>query len=119
MGMYKVDPNNSKKQVPVVQNRQMITVATTPAEMVIQERPQQIVINNSGSYGFIYNQTSQSVGHSATTSTLYTSGSFFGGINGGNPFTLPIQPVAWKKLYGTAKTGDVTFIYERHIKGEL
>ena len=123
MSFYKADPNNPSKQIPVVNNRRLITTAETPAEHIISKRANEVIINNSGSYAFLYNNTSQSIGDTCTDAhgqTQYTTGSVYNVTAGaGGPISLPIQPIAWRRTVGTAKTGDVTFIYRNIKKGEL
>ena len=117
MSFYKQDPNNSKKQIPANNNRVMINKATAPAQLVIQGRPQQVIINQPGTYAFLYNTTA-SRGDSvvATVPVLaeFLTGSVVpGDADAGVPSVkLDISPVAWRQTDAGGTVGDVTFVYK-------
>ena len=79
----------------------------TPANTIIQERPNYVIINKTGTYKFLY-QTTCSIGGTSTTEP-YVSGA---ALTADGPMTLPIQPHAWTST-GSPATGDVTFVYVR------
>ena len=115
MGMYKQDPNNTSKQIPIARTgRPFYSHATCPSAQTIAKRPTQVIINRSGSYGFLYESTC-SIGatHSATG---YVTGSVVQNDNVG-AITLDINPIAWVKnspgVDPGGDVGDVTFVYKR------
>ena len=117
MPLYKQDPDNSKKQVPVANNRVLINKATVPAEHTIQERPNKVIVNVNGTYAFLY-ETTSSIGANSEAGAVgkqmsnYITGSVLGNAAGG-PVTLPIRPVAWRHTDAASGTvGDVTFVYK-------
>ena len=79
----------------------------TPTNEVIQERPNYVLINKTGTYKFLY-ETTCSIGSTSTTET-YVSGA---ALAADGPLKLPIQPHAWTST-GSPVTGDVTFVYVR------
>jgi len=115
MPLYKQDPDNSKKQVPVANNRVLIDKATVPTIETIQERPSKVIVNINGTYAFLY-ETTSSIGANTETGdgkqiANYTTGSVLGNAAGG-PVTLPIRPVAWRQTDAAGSVGDVTFVYK-------
>ena len=80
--------------------------ATTPAQYVVQKTPWYVLVNNSGSYHFLYGTTG-SIGGTITSG--YALGIKNGGASG-QPMRLDINPSAWSGSAGTV-TGDVTFVY--------
>ena len=108
ISMYKVDPNNSEKQVANSPDfNTQHNNATVPAEKVLQERPNHIIINQPGSYAFAYTSESFSAG-------TYVSGAIVpGDADAGTPSVqMEIQPVAWKGCDVAGTAGDITFIYK-------
>ena len=84
--------------------------ATNPPSETIQDRPNFVIVNKAGTYGFLYHATGSvgQVGASNSNVNEYVTGSL---VVDGGPVQIPIQPVAWNKS-GTAGTlGDITFIY--------
>ena len=80
---------------------------TTPAELVVQEKPNYVIINKVGTYKFLY-ETTCSIG--GTSGETFKTGIK---LTADGPLTLPIQPYAWDQDGGTPATGDVTFVYVR------
>ena len=119
MPLYKVDPNNSKKQIPVVNNRVLVKEVATPAEKTISKRPDHVLINQTGSYSFLYTTTASLGGVEATLAN-YVSGAavrFFSGVGAVTPTKLDINPVAWYRDDTATNgpngaTGDVTFVFK-------
>ena len=112
MPLYKQDPDNSKKQVPVANNRVLINKATVPTEQIIQERPNKVIVNVNGTYAFLYETTSSVDGDVSGQIGNFITGSVLGNAAGG-PVTLPIRPVAWRQTDAASGTvGDVTFVYK-------
>ena len=115
MSFYKPDPNDSTKQVPISNNRVLIKEAKTPAINVVTTRPDHVIINNTGSYAFLY-RTTCSLGGTSTTE-VYTSASVakhFTSVGAFTPYKLDINPVAWKRCETVTDTatGDVTFVFK-------
>ena len=123
MPLYKADSNDSTKQVPVANNRVLVKEARVPAPLVIQSRPNHVIINNSGSYAFLYTTTG-SVGGTSTyvaaenaLGETWITGSYklHGSAGGHGPFQLKldINPVAWRQTDGTitGNAGDITFVF--------
>ena len=106
--MYKADPNDSTKQIPKGLSAKAFSNATTPAAGVLTLNPSYIMINNSGSYGFIYSHT----GSLGTTITNYGAEYTTGSIHSsGTPIRLDINPTAWRRNDAAGAVGDVTFVY--------
>ncbi len=117
MSLYKQDPNNPNKQVPVGNNRVLIAKSTTPTSMIVQRRPDEVLIANAAAgatYAFLYETTSSiSANVGAPQLAKFITGSI--ASNAAQSFTLPIRPVAWRRAdAGNADgaIGDVTFIYK-------
>lgn len=115
MSDYIADPDNSNKQIPKALKRDLESVnhSTSPAAYVIQERPNSVILNKAGHYGFLYETTCSIGGVSNSTTALETY------ITGGRviadtagPQELPIQPVAWVLNSNAGAIGDVTFVYK-------
>ena len=104
MSLYKQDPNNSKKQIPISDTHILKKVghATTPADGIINKRPTYVICNVNGTYAFAY--------ESGSVST-YTTGSVVQSGNAGG-VKLDINPVKWKRD-GGGSVGDVIFVYRR------
>ena len=81
--------------------------ATMPAQKTKQKNPNHIIINQTGSYSFLYSHTG-SLG-STLTGMVYTSASIITS-NQSLPIRLDISPCAWQGS-GLGRTGDVTFVY--------
>ena len=110
MGMYRGDPNNSKKQVPIArEGTAFYSHATCPTNEVITKRPSYVTVNQTGSYAFAYDSASAAV---ATTTTNYITGSVLVAESGG-PIRLDINPVAWRRTDDTDAVGQITFVYVR------
>ena len=118
MSDYKVDPNNSHKQIPNTSLSYNANMNRTslPVKGVVQERPTSVILNEAGTYGFLYETTC-----SAGTTPVYTSGNgsaetyVSGGAvtaNTAGPVELPIQPVAWVRGTNAGDAGDVIFVYK-------
>ena len=128
MPLYKQDSNNTNKTVPSINTRILVKKATTPAKEVIQRRPDSVIVNNTGSYAFLY-ATTGSVGDNAPM--LAAS---YGAIAGKHPsegyvtgsivrrdsiVKLEINPVSWVRTDATGTTGDITFVYAgKYIQNE-
>ena len=100
---YRSDPDNSLKMIP---NTKVIKDAyghaTTPVPKALSPRPSYVMLNKSGNYAFLYEE-------SGSYPTNYISGSQVTGDDSGAPVRLDIQPKAWAAEGGA--TGDVTFVY--------
>ena len=103
MPLYKADPNNSKRQVPISNNPILKRVghATAPDKEVITKRPTYVVINQPGTYAFAY--------ESGSVST-YITGSH---TDADTSTKLDINPTAWRQTDAAGAIGDVTFVYRR------
>ena len=112
MPLYKTNPNDSKKQVPVVNNRILVKKASVPAEFVVQGRPDYIVINSAGTFKFMY-ETTSSLGTSlASIQAQFVTGSVSPVVNSNppGPYRLDIQPIAWNRCDAASAVGDITFV---------
>jgi hypothetical protein len=115
---------NQTKQVPAIINRIPVRQALVPSKEIIYNRPDYVLINNTGSYSFLY-ATTGSVGDNApnlaasftgvntdkgyiTGSIINAAGAYQGNIT---PTKLDINPVAWTRIDATGAVGDITFIY--------
>ena len=87
--------------------------ATTPAPLILQDRPNYIIVNTAGSYEFLYESTGSSGGTTTIAGEAHTSGALVAGAAAtpAGPVQLLIHPVSWFKHGGDGKAGDVTFIY--------
>jgi hypothetical protein len=103
---YIQDPNDNTKQIPRGLSAKAFSHATTPAPLIVQKNPSYVLINGSGTYGFLYNPTG-SLDQSVADTGHYITGSVKGDDN---PIKLDIQPRAWTKK-GGGTVGDVTFVY--------
>ncbi len=85
---------------------------TTPAPATIQPNPWHILVNNTGSYFFLYDTTASE--HGVSEGETYTQGIVVRS-QGQGPIKLEISPLAWsgsaEQIPGTLNTGDVTFVY--------
>mgnify|MGYP005827077377 CR=1 FL=1 len=112
--MYQADSNNSSSgsrdqtQTPRPLPESAFATMTAPAEATIQERPSHVVINNAGTYKFLY-LTTGSIGGTTDETEAFVTGSILDADAG--PVTLRINPVAWKSGGAVGKVGDVTFVY--------
>ena len=109
-------------QAPIART-ELIKEARLPGPLVIQSRPNHVLINNSGSYAFLYTTTGSVNGTSAYIAAenalgeVWVTGSYkiHGSAGGHGPFQikLDINPVAWRQTDGTitGNTGDVTFVF--------
>ena len=118
------DTNSQGKQVPKARPASAIGKATTPAEETFTSRPNYVLVNRPGIYGFSY-EFSGSHGNTHADVGKYTTGSVVpgggdtGSLNPGfsGPIRLDIQPIAWRQTSAayTAAVGDVTFVYQGDV----
>ena len=106
--MYQVDPDNNKKQVPKASPVTAYGRAETPAMKTFATRPNYVLINKEGIFGFAYEHTG-SVGGSHEDLNAYVTGSVVDDAAG--PIRLDINPIAWRRMDAAGATGDVTFVY--------
>ena len=111
MSFYKGDPNDNTNQIPKPLSAKAFSNATTPAPLTLTNNPSYILINQSGSYAFLYEHS----GSLGTTQSKINSGFVTGSVvkstAGGLPVRLDINPTAWYTTDGTGVAGDVTFVY--------
>ena len=101
ISMYKVDPNNSEKQIPNSPDfTQQFNKVTTPVKETITDKPNSVIVNSPGTYAFAY--SSGSIASFTTGSKIATNA---------GPQELPIQPVMWRRTDTGGVVGDVTFVY--------
>ena len=118
MSFFNPNTVNSQSQVPIPRT-ELVKEARVPGPGVIQSRPNYVMINNSGSYGFLYTTTGSKGGTSAyiaaenTLAETWITGSHAAHVGGGYPYKLDINPVAWRQMDGTitGDTGNVTFVF--------
>ena len=106
---YIQDPNDKTKQIPRGLSKTVFSTAITPAENTLTKNPSYIIINTSGSFGFMYSATG-----SFDTVMSYASASYFttGSVSAADsPFRLDINPIAWHRQDAAGTTGDITFVY--------
>ena len=111
-------PLNSRyKQEPKGLPASAFGSVKTPAVLVVTKNPSYVLINQTGSYAFLYTTTA-SRGTTYGIPEDYTQGIVIEG-SGQGPIKLDISPVAWSGSFtsvgsadgGTVQTGDVTFVY--------
>ena len=110
MSMYKQDPNDNTKQIPISPDTGSTDIynrVTLPSAFTIQERPHSVIVNKTGIYKFLYSTTASN-GAVSTTEGYITGSEVF---NGG-PVELPIQPVAWGNVANAGTVGEITFVYK-------
>ena len=97
-------------QAPIAFHK-AVRIATLPDAAKAQARPDHVMINNSGSYAFLYTTTS-SIGGTCGTAESWVTGSVTSAPSG-LPVKLDINPIAWRDTIATTTgdTGDVTFVY--------
>ena len=122
MSFFNASESDSKKQVPI-KRTELVKEARLPAPLVIQPRPNYVMINNTGSYAFLYTTTGSSGGTSAYIAAedalgeTWVTGSYLihdtAGAIAHLPVKLDINPVAWRQTEATitGNTGDVTFVF--------
>ena len=118
MSDYIRDADDSKVQSPAPLPVGASGKAVTPASQTVVKSPDYVIINNAGTYAFLYESTA-SVGSALNQKnpSLDQQSMITGSVmaaNQGN-LTLPIQPVAWKETGADSAqgaTGDVTFVYK-------
>ncbi len=96
-----------------------------PNHSVITKRPNSIVINQPGTYAFLYNTTSSlgvTISASLTldqTANFVTGSVVPGDADAGTPsVALEINPVAWRQTDSAGTLGDITFVYKgKYIQG--
>ena len=107
------------KQVPRLRT-ELIKEARITSSLIIQSRPSYVMINNSGSYAFLYTTTGSIGGtshYNADDSTsgneTWITGSVSNHVGGNYPYKLDINPVAWRQCDGTitGNVGDITFVF--------
>ena len=101
--MYQVDPNNDKKQTPKARSTSAYGKAIQPVPKTLVDRPNYVLVNRTGQYLFLYEQSGSYPGD-------YVSGSV---TADGGPIRLDINPKAWGSE--SVATGDVTFVYTGDI----
>ena len=101
-------PNGEYKSEPRALPQEAFGQAITPAEQVVHETPWYVLVNNSGSYNFLYSTTG-SIGSTYGGASNYSLGINIPGALG-QPIKLDINPSAWSGS-DSATTGDITFIY--------
>ena len=110
MSFYTADPDDNRKQIPKpLDNRDVFSNAITPAENTLTKNPSYIMINTSGSFGFMYAATG-----SLGTVMAFSSASYFitgAVVPAGQTTRLDIQPIAWHRQDADGTVGDITFIY--------
>ena len=115
MPLYRQDPNDSTKQIPNYSNNGISrhSHATCPVQELVVKRPTHVVINQPGSYAFLYETTSSAGGSVPLKHEAYYTGSIVpGDADAGTPSVkLDISPVAWKQNDADGTVGDVTFVY--------
>ena len=100
MSLYKQDPNDSKKQIPITNPiLKRVWYAIVPGDGVITKRPTYVICNVEGTYAFAY--------ESGSVST-YITGSVL--VAGDGPIKLGISPVAWRQTNAAGTTGDIIFV---------
>ena len=85
--------------------------AVCPAKGIIVERPEYVILHNTGSFSFAYNLTG-SIGTDASGADLanhYITGSMI--QSGSESVRLDINPVAWQACDHVGTTGEITFVY--------
>ena len=110
--MYQAAPNDNRKQTPRALSSKVFSRAETPAAETVTLNPSHVIINNSGSYAFLYEITG-SIGGTIDKQGGYITGSYVNrpAAVGGAPIRLDINPRAWRRTDGASAVGDVTFVY--------
>ena len=109
--MYEADPNDNTRQQPRALSSKAFSNAITPSDGVLTTNPSYILINQSGSYGFIYEHTGSLGTTISNGNSEYTTGSVILSAAGGLPVRLDINPTAWHRNDAAGAVGDVTFVY--------
>ena len=106
-----------------ISRTELVRMATLPAACVIQNRPNYVMINNTGSYAFLYSTTASMNGTTEDvadgTGERYVTGSVLGAQSGFNTqgIKLNINPVAWRRCDAAGVAGDVTFVLrEKYVQ---
>jgi len=104
---YQADPGDNTKQSPKALPQKVYSNAVAPAIATVQKNPWYVLVNNPGTYYFLYNSTASITGE--THGEDYVHGITIDDASQG-PVRLDINPMAWS---GSAalSTGDVTFVY--------
>ena len=113
MALYKQDPNNTTRQVPVdnpVKGSQYSS-ANCPTNEIVSKRPTYVNCNSVGVYAFLYETTSSNGGDVSGQIGNFVTGSKVV-ANHGN-IKLDISPVAWRRTDDDDAVGDITFVYVR------
>ena len=111
-------------QAPILRT-ELVKEARLPAACVLQPRPNYVMINNTGSYAFLYTSTGSTGGtshYNADDSTggneIWVTGSIvIHGTAAKNAFLTPVKldinPVSWRQTDTTitGTTGDITFVF--------
>ena len=103
---------------------ELVKEARLPAACIIQDRPNHVIINNSGSYAFLYTSTGSkggtshyNVDDSTAGNEIWVTGSHrihdSAVGHGQHQLKLDINPVAWRQTDATitGNTGDVIFVF--------
>ena len=105
------------QQGPKALSKRAFGKVTTPAPTTISHNPWYVLVNNTGSYDFLYETTGSMDGKSrgGAIGEVYTPGIVVNSVGQG-PIRLDINPVAWSGSIpnapgGTHQTGDVSFVY--------
>jgi hypothetical protein len=123
MGMYKQDPNNSKKQIPNIQGENRHDRAINPKQMIFHKSPNYVLVNktlttpcgfffgSSGSFSAAYTSQGQTHLGGLPTGSLSASNEYM--IMGDDlpvGTKLDIHPTAWSG--SSADAGKITFVYK-------
>ena len=106
--------NANEKQGPKALPASAFGKTSAPTSEVIQERPNYIFVNNTGSYAFSFNP-SASVGGTHTDKSSYSTGSVRfqrSDIGQVTPIELHVNPKAWRRTDASSTVGDITFVYK-------
>ncbi len=110
--MYQADPNDSRKQIPRGLSAKAFSHAEIPAAGIVTKNPSYILINATGSFGFLYEATGSIGGTIDNSNGIYVSGSVVNTLDGiGLPIRLDINPRAWRRNDKAGTAGEITFIY--------
>ena len=114
MGRYQADSSDSTKSGPKALPQDAFSKVTLPGILIVQDRPDHVLINQTGSFYFATSTTASIGGTDGnatyTKATVAPTTSYL-------PVKLDFNPVAWSgsaNLHGGAEaiTGDVTFVYQ-------
>ena len=108
MGMYKQDPNNSKKQIPDIQGDNRHDRATTPLHCKATKPPSYVLVNTlmTTPVGFYFKTSASLSAAGNETAANYTK--MGDDLPAGT--ILHIHPTAWSG--SAADAGKITFVYK-------